>query len=213
MKKRSEPSFSVIPEKTSFNGEILRHDQEWYEKETITGEIIDHSFSGCRFDHVTLPESMESCGYTDCLFVHCDFSNCRMQESAFRRCAFEDCRLIGTDLEDSFFEDIRFQHCSMRYASFGASRWKRGAILSSECSECSFTSCTFADMELSEDLFEQAEFGGCRLAGMDFSTCSISGMLVSTVDLKGIIVNEEQAVVLAELLGIHVKHDSRNMLG
>ena len=68
-------------------------------------------------------------------------------------------------------------------------------------------------MELSEDLFEQAEFGGCRLAGMDFSTCSISGMLVSMVDLKGIIVNEEQAVVLAELLGIHVKHDSRNMLG
>ena len=207
MKKRSEPSFPAALEKAFFDAESMRHDREWYEQETITGEIIDHRFSECRFDHVTMPQSMESCGYADCLFVHCDFSNCHMKESAFRRCAFADCRMFGTDLEDSYFEDVRFEHCGCGYANFNASRWKRGAILSSDCSECAFSSCTFSDMELSEDLFEQAEFQSCRLSGMDFSSCSISGMLVSAEDLKGIIVNPEQAIALAGLLGIQVKQD------
>jgi hypothetical protein len=53
--------------------------------------------------------------------------------------------------------------------------------------------------------FTSSEWNDTRLNGLDFSDSIIDGIAVNPDHLRGVIVSQEQAVVMAKLLGIQVK--------
>ena len=57
-----------------------------------------------------------------------------------------------------------------------------------------------------ENQLEIAEFIHTSLNGLDFSNCKIDGIVIPMENLKGLSVSPEQALQLATLLGLKIKH-------
>ena len=71
--------------------------------------------------------------------------------------------------------------------------------------EARFVSTTLKNVTFNEVNFRGCEFFNTSLKDIDFSSCDISDVMVKANDIKGMIVNESQALMLVNLLGIIIK--------
>lgn len=71
--------------------------------------------------------------------------------------------------------------------------------------ETSFFNVKFKDINIKDCDFTSSEFNQTKLSGIDVSSSNIESIATQPENLKGVIANREQAVALAQLLGIIVK--------
>ena len=172
--------------------------------DTVIREPLDLALSESELDHVTFAGNGRGCRFTDVIFKHCDFSGAVFDEASFCRCRFDSCRCLGTSFIRASFIDVTAEESVFTYANFSGSSMDRVKLAGCGFRESAFTMCTLKHVTLSRCDLGQAEFNDTKLAGLDLSDSEISGIMVKPADLKGVTVSRDQAVVFAQLLGIHV---------
>lgn len=152
-------------------------------------------FSGCNFE--------KACFYRS-RFENCDFSSCIFRDSYWKECIVNDGRGNGANFDHASLHAVEMTGVPMRYANFA------GALLDGcRLQKCDLSDAGFADVKLRKTVFsqinfQQADFFGTMLKGMDLSDSQIDGIQLSenARELKGARVNAEQALTFARRLGI-----------
>lgn len=165
------------------------------------------------------------CGQTvfdGCQFTNCDFSGTAFYASSFRQCAFSNCRFRNTYWKDCQLADVKLDGCDfrksrlknstlegvlMRYANFSDGVWEKDSFLNCSFREAFLTNLRIAKVELQNVDLSGADLFQTVLGKIDLSSCNIEGIRVSESvrELKEATIDAAQAVVLAKLLGVHVK--------
>lgn len=189
---------------------VIEQDEILYEKE-YTGEVIE----ALDFNRIDLEEvrfikcRITGCDFSSCAlkrvtFEQCDLSNCTWKNSYFRDCVLTECKGDGGNFSQSSFVNTSLQGGSYHYGNFSATLWDNSEIRSSECGDSFFSEVKFKKMVFDMVNLIRTDFFKTPLKGMDLSTCLIDGITVSDTfrELKGVKLNAEQAVVVAQLLGV-----------
>ena len=113
--------------------------------------------------------------------------------------------MTGIDLSACSFTDVKLIHCQCTLVNLNATKWNR-----TEWDSCMFVDGSLHSVQLKDVNVIDCDFSRCEihqtsLSGIDLSSSNINGIAVLPENLKGVIVNQEQAIVLASLLGIVIK--------
>ena len=187
--------------------------EDWYGRD-LAGERHQHvafvdvdmtevrnegsTFEECTFAGVRLNASV----HTDAAFVNCTFT----------RCVFFDTRLVRTKMVGSLFDRCTFDAlvvdggnwgfvglpgADLRSARFTGTRLREADLTGARCQGGSLRDC-----DLSGAWLHRADLSRCDLRGSD-----LGGIDPATVQLRGALVTIDQAVVVAEALGLDVRVD------
>lgn len=206
MKKRMKPSMHEELQEMQFEGiEGYRNDDCLFCNQDIHVHEVQKEFYECRFQNVHIDGMMHACLFADVIFDHCDLSNCDLSECVFRRCEFHNCRMTGVDLSICTFQDVLLQESQCMYANLNGTNWKNSEWMNTLLQEASLH-----DLKWNALIIHECDFSGCEimhtsLNELDLRTSLIEGIAVDPNDLKGCIVNVQQALSLAQLLGIVIK--------
>lgn len=206
-KKISNPSFHETLHVDDINHlHAYRIDNVLFENQECEDIHVQEEFYECKFENVTIHEQMKSCLFVDVIFEHCDLSNADFNECVFRRCTFNNCRMTGIDLTNTSCTDVQLNHCQCTLLNVSASKWNKAIW-----NHCIFVDGAFNMMKLKDVFVDTCNFSGCEiqdtsLSDIDLSTSNIENIMIVPECLKGVIVNQDQAIALAQLLGIRVKN-------
>lgn len=188
----------------------IEQDEILFHKE-YTGELIE----GIDFNRIDLEEvrfikcRISSCDFSNCAlkgvtFDRCSLTNCRWKNSYFRDAVFCECRGDGSDFSQSSFINAKINGGSYHYGNFSSTLWKNSEIRNSEFGESFFSEAKFKNMIFDQVNLVRTDFFKAQLKGLDLSSCLIDGISVSDTfkELNGLRLNVEQAVVIAQLLGV-----------
>ncbi|MGI4832808.1 MAG: pentapeptide repeat-containing protein [Janthinobacterium lividum] len=136
---------------------------------------LGQEFEQVRFLSCPLGEAdLRGLRFEDCLFERCDLGNARLGGTALQNVAFADCRLLGVGFgacQDMLF-GVHFDHCQLRYATFGGKR-----LVGTRFAHCQLPDADFTNADLSQVQFAHCDLAGAvfhntRLAGTDFTTAT-----------------------------------------
>lgn len=205
MKKPVLPKFSQECVLCNCNEINDRMDNVCFSEDSITDDLYQQEFFECEFKNVSIHIKMISCLFADVIFDHCDLSNACFSESVFRRCIFRNCRMTGIDFSDCSFTDVTMHDSLALLANLNQTTWKNVEWKQICFQETYFYNVKFKDINVKDCDFTSSEFNQTKLSGIDVSSSNIESIATQPENLKGMIVNREQAVALAQLLGIIVK--------
>ncbi|MCM1523659.1 MAG: pentapeptide repeat-containing protein [Ruminococcus sp.] len=180
--------------------EGMSFEKERAEVRAENADILCCSFSGCRLENSVLSQGY----FNTAEFVNCDLSGADLGQSAFRSVKFIGCRLTGTMLAECSFDTCLFEKCTGKYTVFAASKFKKCAFTECVLPEVTFTSAEFRQSFFNDSGFSKGDLTHAKMAGMDLSGCAIDGARLSLGEIRGITVNYEQAIMIAEMLGVKV---------
>jgi len=188
----------------------INEDEILVQKEYV-GEIIENldfskidleevAFKGCTFASCDLA----GCAFKQVQFEQCDFMNCTWKNGYFRDVLFLECKCDGNDFSHSSLTRTTFNMGSYHYANFSVTHWEDSGITNSEFGDAFFSEAKFKRIILDQVNLTRADFFKTILKGVDLSTCLIDGISVSDTfrELRGVKINAEQAVVMAQMLGV-----------
>jgi hypothetical protein len=207
------PQAPVVPadsELQSATGETLEDDAR------IEGvSLTDLSFGGqaakdavvaeSRLRRVNLSETRLSGLYMrDVLLDHCNLANAGWERPLLKRVAFEECRLTGWSANEARWEHVGWTGCSAQYAGFRSARFKSVRFV-----RCMLAEADFEGADLSGSVFLDCDLTGAQLSGArllktDFRGSKLNQIAVGPAELRGAIIDTDQALLVAELLGITV---------
>jgi len=180
--------------------DLIINDQE------INFEIRDIEINGCNFINVDFSKyPLKNINLIDCIFEKCNLSNSEFFNNSIHRCIFDKCNLVGCDFISSSLQDISIFDTKGNYINFSDSKIRHFEIKNSVAKEGRFVRVIFEEILFDEVDFDGCEFLNTKLKDIDFSSCNLQNIGVSSNDVRGVIVNEEQALMLVNLLGIIVK--------
>jgi uncharacterized protein YjbI with pentapeptide repeats len=128
----------------------------------------------------------------NCNFFDATFTQCKLVGSKFERCTYEIMRVVGGN-----WSVVMMPGADLRSATFKDTRMREADLTGANCDGSSLR-----DVDLAGAMLDRARFNKCDLRGSDLSSLD-----PSTVELRGAIVSIEQAVVIAEALGLDVRPD------
>ena len=185
-------------------------DEVLFDKE-YRGEVIE-GLDFCRLE-------MESVRFVNCRLVGCDLSGC-----VFKQVTFEKCDLSNLKWKDGYFRDVSFRECkgdgsdfgrsslintviqggTYHYGIFSQTLWENSEILNSEFGDSFFSEAKFKKIRFDNVNLTRSDFFKTVLKGIDLSSCIIDGFMVSDTfrEIKGVKLNADQAVVIAQMLGV-----------
>lgn len=205
-KKISNPSYYEELHVDDMNHlSTYRINNALFQNSICEGTHVQDEFYECKFENVTIHQQMKASTFVDVIFEHCDLSNADFHECVFRRCIFNNCRMTGMDLINTSFTDVQLIGCQCTLINLSDSRWNKAYW-----KQCIFVDAALNMMKLKDVYIDTCDFAGCEiqdtsLSNIDLSTSNIDNIVVVPECLKGVIVNAEQAIILAQLLGIRVK--------
>ena len=188
---------------------------------SITGEdwygldLSEQTFERTLFVDVDLTEAVSAGSvFTDCSFRGVKFNASRHKESAFLNCTFTACnffdaRFVGTKLVGSMFDRcefallqveggdwsfVGFPGAALEGAQFVGVRMREVDLTFARCAKATLSHC-----DLSASWFHGADLSEATLTGSD-----IAGLNPLETTLRGAYIDEQQAVQLAEALGVRV---------
>ena len=129
-----------------------------------------------------------------------DFSS-----KSIHRVCFKNCNLGSTNYIMSSVKDVLIDDCKCDYINFSDSKIDVLEVKNGLFREARFVSTTLKNVTFNGVNFRGCEFLNTFLKNIDFSSCDISDVRVDANDIKGMIVNESQALILVNLLGIIIK--------
>jgi uncharacterized protein YjbI with pentapeptide repeats len=213
VKEAERPQAPVLPSQSelqSVRDEILGDDARF---EGVS--LVDLSFSSqtakdpaiaeSRLTRVNLSETGLSGLYLrDAVLDHCNLANAIWERPLLKRVVFEECRLTGWSTREAKWEHVVWTGCSAQYASFRSARFKNVRF-----ERCTLVEADFEDADLSGSVFLDCDltgalFSGTRLLKTDLRGSKINQIVVGPAELRGAIVDADQALLVAELLGITV---------
>lgn len=178
-------------------------------------ELVWEDAGAATFDTVT---------FHGCLFEGVDFTGC-----TFRDVRFTGCRFIRCTLDRTWLNRVDFADCSAPGLSLLQARLASVSMTSSDLSYANLSETSidrlradrtrFTEAALQRARLKRVEFDGCDLTRLDVFGTPLSGIDVSSCDfavpvlsadfreLRGCTVSPEQALALAELLGVHIAED------
>jgi uncharacterized protein YjbI with pentapeptide repeats len=194
---------------------IITEEKEYQDcemdKVVATGlDLSDSWFSHIAFDHGWFDRTnFRDCSFVNVMFLSCDLSESIFGGSHFKGCTFSGCKFLGSSFSDVVLQECRFADCIFNYGTWDKSRLKKEV----EFSSCSFKNAGFTSIVFSVPPtfhtcdFTEATFTGTSLKGIDLSACSLDGIIVSDnfKELRGLKISHDQAVAMANLLGITVE--------
>lgn len=163
-------------------------------------ELVDDgsTFEECTFAGVRLNASVHtdaaftSCTFTRCVFFDARFVRCKMVGSTFDRCTFD-----ALVVEGGNWGFVSLARADLRSARFTGTRLREADLTGARCH-----GGTLRDGDLSGAALRGADLSGCDLRGSD-----LGGIDPLTVDLRRTLVTIDQAVLIAEALGVDVRVD------
>jgi fluoroquinolone resistance protein len=149
------------------------------------------AFRDCRFNGSShVDAAFVNCTFTRCSFFDTTFTNCKLVGSMFDRCTYELLRceggdwsfvgLPGADLRRASLKDLRMREADLTHARCDGGR--------------------LCDVDLSGASLHGASFVGTDLRGSD-----LSALNPLAAQLGGAIVDPDQAITIAEALGLDVR--------
>ena len=125
-------------------------------------------------------------------------------DGTIHRCEFINCRLTGSDFSNSSIQNTLFKDNTARYANFSYSKFKSVNFINNQMMNSSFNECSYRKVSYDTCNLSESEFINTSLATLDFSTCEIHQVIIPMEQLRGLTVSTEQAVQLAQLLGLKI---------
>ncbi|MCB5952053.1 pentapeptide repeat-containing protein [Enterococcus sp. BWT-B8] len=196
----------------------LTENSPTFEDESIieTIYIENQRVDGADFHHLFFKESyfkrlQISSGFLkqfECInviFENCDFSNTEWIGAGFHQVEFRQCKLTGTNFAESYLKDCLFTDCMLDYASFAASTMKVVHFAASSLRQSDFSEIDWQYLRLTDCTLTQSQWFHTLLKNLDLSKNQFDTIATSPESIHGVIVNAEQALILAETLGIIVK--------
>lgn len=154
------------------------------------------AFDGCTFREVELNASV----HTDTAFTNCTFTRC-----SFFDATFNGCKLMGS----------LFDRCRYGVLKVNGGDWSFVGLPGANLSSCSFQAVRMREADLTGARFEGAQVNGVDLSGAwmhsaKMSRCDLRGSDLSALDpltteIAHAVIDVDQAVVIAEALGLDVR--------
>jgi len=186
-------------------------DENWYGE-----ELTDRSYARCKFSHVDLTEaSSRGAVFEECNFGNVLFNASRHTDSAFLRCTFKRCNLFEAEFTGCKMTGSTFNQSELRPLRVLGGDWSfvglpgadlRGVIIQGvRMREADLTRANCQDAVIAD-----VDLSGAQLVGVKFSRCDLRGSDLSSLDpleaeLTGAIIGPEQAVVIAQALGLEIR--------
>ncbi|MEO8562847.1 MAG: pentapeptide repeat-containing protein [bacterium] len=161
-------------------------------------EVVDDGavFTECIFRNAKLNCSSHTsaafvnCSFTGCSFFDSRFTECKMVGSMFERCSFELMEVKGGNwshvgLPSAKLDDATFSGVRMVGADLTGARCVGGKL---------------RDVELQDAWLGRADLTDCDLRGSD-----LGAIEPDEVTLRGAIVTAEQAIAIAQAMGLDVR--------
>ena len=210
MKKRNEPIIKIHLSKSN-QEPAFKDDQriEFQEFSQITIDSIQDKrvvfdtviFNQCEIkDNVFLRST-----FMDCIFNNCHFTNNRCIDSSFIRCVWNASKLEGTHFINTHLEHILISECSGRYLDISDSKLDTLEIIQTNLKESTWFQNQIIHMKMTDVSLQKADFYHTSLKNVDLSTTHLSGMHIELTDIKGAIIDESQAPLLCQLIGVQIK--------
>ena len=155
----------------------LREDVDWMDCiSRQEDDFTECSFNGLCVEDVSKQNlSVNSCLFTNCGFIacnyrksqfsdvvfkNCDLSNINLSGCGFYRVEFIGCKLTGTNFSESIFNHTTIRDCKGDYVIFSMSKLRNVSF--NQCflrggglDNCQFTNVEFSRGRVSPDLFER----------------------------------------------------------
>lgn len=132
------------------------------------GEYENSTFINCLFANGDL----SGIEFSQCLFESSDLSMVNISQSAFREVRFRSCKLLGVQFNycNKFLLSVRFENCTMDFASFYQVPLKKGIFEDCKLEEVDFTESNLAEARFHNCNFFRAQFNNTILEAADFRT-------------------------------------------
>lgn len=193
-------SYLDIEEEAVFDGAHFVQEDLSYS----TGENI--ILRGCQLDNVRLHKArFDRFECSNVVFNHCDLSNIEWFGASLHQVVFNNCKLTGANFADSYLRDCQFTDCIGEFSSFSNGNFK----------VVHFENCRLSQSEFNELTWQHVQFRNCdlddsnwfftKLKGLDLRGNYFEKIALSQELVRGLIVNQQQAVVIAAGLGLHIE--------
>ena len=139
------------------------------------------------------------------IFEKCDFSNLEWIGGSFHQVVFHQSKLTGTNFAESYLRDCTFTDCIASMSSFSSTNLKAVSFDHCQLEDSEFYEVTWKNLFLSDNQLTGSNWFRTSLKGLDFTTNFFTTIALSQDYLAGLIVNQEQALVIAQALGLQIK--------
>jgi uncharacterized protein YjbI with pentapeptide repeats len=172
---------------------VLFVDLDLTEAENDGAVFNDCTFRRARFNlSVHANAAFVNCTFSNCNFFDARFTDCKLVGSMFDRCTFDVTKVVGGN-----WSLVGLPGADLRRATFSGVRMREADLTGVRCEGSSLR-----DVDLSGASLHGAKLTECDLRGSD-----LSALVPDEVELRGAIVTLDQAVVIAEALGLDVRAD------
>jgi uncharacterized protein YjbI with pentapeptide repeats len=189
-------------------------DEDWYGL-----ELSQQSFAGTTYVDLDLTETTSEAGlvFSDCVFHNTRFNAAGHTGAAFLNCTFGNCSFFGAVFTDCKFVGSSFDKCTFDQLVVKGGDWSFVGLPGADLRGASFT-----DVRMREADLGGAKCDGATLVGLDLSAATLSKASFERADLRrtdlsaldpwtnpvrGAIIGWQQAVTVAEAMGLDVRPD------
>jgi uncharacterized protein YjbI with pentapeptide repeats len=191
-------------------GETFR-DEDWYGE-----ELTDREYRNCLFSRVDLTEAAtRGVTFTECAFDNVRLNASRHADSAFLRCTFKRSNLFEAEFTGCKLIGSGFEECSLRPLSATGGDWSFVTLSGADLRGVTLRGvrmreADLAGADLTDAVLADADLSGAQLRGAKLLRCDLRGSDLSaldpgTVELAGAVISAEQAIVVAQALGLDVR--------
>lgn len=139
------------------------------------------------------------------IFDHCDFSNLSWLSASFHQVIFRQCKLVGTNFAESYLRDCMFDDCLANFASFSYTNFNTVTFRHCMLNEAEFSEIKWRNLNMKSNQLSHTNWILTNLAGLDLSSNSFESIALSQEFIKGLKVNQEQAITIAQGLGLIIE--------
>ncbi|MEV0732758.1 pentapeptide repeat-containing protein [Polymorphospora sp. NPDC050346] len=185
-------------------------DEDWYGE-----DMVDRVYSGCTFRRVDLTEATtRRVTFTGCTFANVRFNASRHHDTALVRCVIERSELFDAEFTGCKLTGSTITDCGTRPLRVTGGDWSFVTLTGADLRGVTFTDVRMREVDLS-----RADCTGATLTGVDLSAATLTGADLSGTDLRGsdltaldpsavrlsgAIIDADQAVVIAQALGLRI---------
>lgn len=186
----------AVVSNTAFAGLELAYDDA---REATFETVV---FRSCVFDGV----DFSGCTLRDVRFSGCRFVRCTMDRAWLDHVDFRDCSAPGLSLMKARLASVALLESDLSYANLSETKIDRLRVRGGRLVEAALQRSRLRSIELEGCDLTRLDVFGTSLSGVDVSTCTFAAPVLSAnrSELRGLTVSPEQAISLAELLGVTV---------
>jgi uncharacterized protein YjbI with pentapeptide repeats len=185
--------------------------EDWYGE-----EFTERAYLRCTFSDVDLTEAATS----GTVFRECDFRNVRFNasrhtDSAFERCTFARCNLFEAEFTGCKMIGSTFHESALRPLTVTGGDWSFVALPGADLRGVTVRGVRMREIDLTKAncegaVFADVDLSGAALHSVNFTRCDLRGSDLTALDprtaeLAGALIAPEQAVVLAQALGLEIR--------